>query len=285
MRAHEFQSFDGERLHAVDTGGTAHSPVVLCFPPCLNSHAFFDCPVADYSLMGALAAAGSRVFAYDPRGFGESHRPADGRSVTQEVELRDAERFLRFALAESGAEAVSMLAYGSGTVAACNLAAMHPQQVRSLVLMDFVWLYSQAAHFPGSVRELLLARPDGYLPLAELPGFFDGLLRVVVPEIRAWMSAAAAVVPVGPILKVWEPLPYVCAPQNIRASVLIIRGTEAGITSEADSLDFLGRVSGPVRALDVLEGAGAVPSLEAQHYRRVQTDIAWFMGRSRAEAP
>lgn len=281
VREHRFRSFDGQQLYAKEKGPGEHaaSGVVLCFPPCVNSHEFFDCDVPGYSLMDFLAAAGFRVLAYDPRGFARSHRPADGRSITQEIELRDGERFLEFALARTGATTVSMVGYGSGTVVACNLASLHPGPVSALALMDFVWLHSQAAHSPPGVQEMLLARPDGYVQLAELAGFFEGALRLAEPQVRAWNAATFRVAPVGPFLKVWSPPPYVHSPGAIRAAVLIIRGTEAGITSESDSLDFLGRIGGSVRTLDVIEGAGPVPSLEAPHHRRVLQDIAWFLGR------
>ncbi|MBI5445724.1 MAG: alpha/beta fold hydrolase [Deltaproteobacteria bacterium] len=276
---HFLLSFDGQRLYATEKGTAEGAGVVLCFPPCLNSHEFFDCPVPGYSLMDFLVSTGFRVFAYDPRGFGRSYRPPDGRSITQEVELRDAGAFLDFVLSETGTGAVAMVGFGSGGVAACNLASLRPERVSALALMDFVWLHSQAAHAPPGVREMLLACPDGYLPLSELAGFFEGALRFAEPEVCAWNAAAFRVAPVGPFLKVWNPTPYIPFPGEIRASVLILRGTEAGITSEADSLDFLGRVGGPLRILDVVEGAGPVPSLEARHHRRVLEDIAWFLGR------
>ncbi len=283
---HRFRSFDREVFYAKEKSPSEHgreSPVVLCFTPCCNSHEFFDCSVAGYSLMDSLAGAGFRVFAYDARGFGLSHRPPDGRSITPEIEVRDASSFLEFARSVTGAPAVSMVGFGSGSVAACRVATLFPEQVRALALMDFLWLHSQAAHIPPEARDLLLGSPAGYLNLVSMAGFFDAALRFVSPDVRAWNAKTFTETPVGPFLKVWDPLPYISSPENIQASVLILRGTEAGITSEADSLDFLGRVSGPVRALSVLEGAGPVPSLEERHYRRVLREIAWFFGRDLPE--
>jgi pimeloyl-ACP methyl ester carboxylesterase len=254
--------------------------IVVCFPPCVYSHHFFDCPLSDYSLMDYLARKGFEVFAYDPRGFGSSYHPPDGRSVTYESEQKDAEALIQFVLAQTGARTVSMVAYGSGTTVACGYALRHPEQVDALALMDFVWMVSQANQFPPGFKEMLLNQPNGYLKLSRLSDMFDALMRPFVdPEILTWVNATFDEAPVGPFLKVFNPLPFFKPADRIKASVLIIRGSEAGITSEADSLDFLSKTGSRIRALDVLEGAGPVPSLEKEQYRTVLKDIAWFLAR------
>jgi len=277
------KSFDGRALYVKEKHAIANKMpdrVVVCFPPCLHDHQFFDCPISDYSLMDYLATKGFRVFAYDPRGFGSSYHPPDGRSITYESEQKDAEALVQFVLAQSGARTVSMVGYGSGTTLACSYALRYPEQVDALALMDFVWMVSQANHFPPDFKEMLLNQPNGYLKLSRISDMFDALMRPVVdPEILAWVNTTFTEAPVGPFLKVFNPLPFFKPADTIKASLLIIRGSEAGITSEADSLDFLSKTGSQVRALDVLEGAGPVPSLEKEHYRTVLQDIAWFLAR------
>lgn len=278
---HYFRSFDDKTIFVKEKSGVEKSSfrgAVVCFPPCIYSHHFFDCPVSDYSLMDDLAGQGFRVFAYDPRGFGSSYQPPDGRSITYEVELRDAEALVNFVLNETDAKTVSIVAFGSGAQVACGHALRYPEQVNALALMDFVWRVSPEPLSP-KFKEMLLGQPNGYLQLSLVADFFDRLLRLTTPEILDWVKSTFTKAPVGPLLTAFEPMPLIKPVAKIKASVLIIRGTQAGITSEADSFDFLSKISSQIRAIDVLEGGGPVPSLEKKHYRTVLKDIAWFLAR------
>jgi pimeloyl-ACP methyl ester carboxylesterase len=228
--------------------------------------------------MDYLARKGFRIFAYDPRGFGSSYRPADGRNVTYQVELEDAEALINFVLSETGLRTVSMIAFGSGSMVAGGHALRHPDQVESLALMDFVWRVFPEP-LPADFKEMLLNQPNGYLQISVVTDFFNRLLRFATPEIRAWVHSTFTEAPVGPFLTAFDPLPLIRPPDQVQASVLIIRGAQAEITSETDSFDFLSNISGQIRAIDVLEGAGPIPSLEKNHYQRVLKDIAWFLSK------
>jgi len=274
---HYFKSFDGNKIYVKEkyaNPGEKFTGILICFPPCIYTHHFYDCPISDYSIMDYLAKKGFRVFAYDPRGFGLSYRPSDGRSVTYEVELKDAEALVGFVFAKTGAKAVSMVAFGSGAQVACGHAVNHPAQVDALVLMDFVWKFEPLSL---EFKEKLLNQPKGYLQLSNVADFFDKQLRFASPEILAWVHSTFTVAPIGPMLTAFDPFPLIKPPEKLRARVLIIRGTQAGITSEADSFDFLGKISSQIRAIDIFDGAGPVPSLEKRHYQMVLKDIAWFL--------
>jgi len=278
-RDHYFKSYDGSTIYVKEKfvfEKKKIAGVVVCFTPCIYTHHFYDCPVSDYSLMDYLARKGFKVFAYDPRGFGSSYRSPDGKSITYEVELKDAEALVNFVLAKTGAKTVSMVAFGSGAQVACGHALRYPEQVNSLVLMDFLWKFFPEPLSP-QFKEMLLNQPNGYLPLSVVADFFNKQLCFASPEILAWVHSTFTVAPVGPILTAFDPLPLIKPAEKIRAPVLIIRGTEAGITSEADSFDFLSKISSQIRAIDFLEGAGPVPSLEREHYQTVLKDIGWFL--------
>ena len=278
---HYFRSFDGKTIFIKEKSGVEESSfrgAVVCFPPCIYSHHFFDCPVSDCSLMDDLAEQGFRVFAYDPRGFGSSYQPPDGRSITYEVELRDAEALVNFVLNETDAKTVSLVAFGSGAQVACGYALRHPERVNALALMDFVWRVFPEPLSP-QFKEMLLSQPKGYLQLSHVEGFFAPLLRFTSPEIMAWVKSTFIVAPVGPLLTAFESMPLIKPASDIRAPVLILRGTQAGITSESDTFDFLSKVSSQIRVFDALEGAGPIPTLEKGNYRRVLRDIRWFLGR------
>lgn len=196
------KSFDGRTLYVKGksaVSGNRPARIVVCFPPCVYSHHFFDCPVSDYSLMDYLAAKGFEVFAHDPRGFGASYHPPDGRSITYECEQKDTEALVQFVLAQTGARAVSMVAYGSGTTLACSHALRHPEQVDAMALMDFVWMESQANQFPPNFKEMLLNQPNGYLKLSRISDMFDTLMRPFVDsEMLTWVNETFTEAPVGP---------------------------------------------------------------------------------------
>lgn len=277
---HTFRSFDGNKIYVKEKYIPANKfdSIVVCFPPCIYSHHFFDCPLSDYSIMDHLAKKGFRIFAYDPRGFGLSDRPTDGRSITYEVELKDAKALFSFVLAKTGAKRVSVVAFGSGAQIACGHAIRHPEEVHSLALMDFVWKVFPEP-LPTGFKEMLLSQPNGYLRISLVKDLFNQLLRFATPEMKTWISTTFTEAPVGPFLTSFDPMPLINPVKQFQSSVMIIRGTEAGITSETDSFDFLSNMSGSIRAMNVLEGAGPVPSLEKNHYQTVMRDIAWFLSK------
>lgn len=282
FKEHFFSSFDGTTLYVKEKSpeGDRSSKVILCLTPCVYSHQIFDCPVSDYSLMDALVGKGFRVFAYDPRGFGKSYHPQDGKDVTFEVELKDAEALIQFILSKSKTNCISIVAIGVGTALACGLAARHPERVVSLVMMDFVWKVLPIP-IPVQVKEMVLSQSGGYLRMDLLNPFFDQMLfRFFAPEIRSWIHSTFTEAPAGPFLATFETLPLVKSADLIRASAMIIRGSAVEVTSEEDSLGFLRTIKAPLRIFSAIQGAGAVPHLEKNCYQQVFEDIAWFFSRS-----
>lgn len=278
---HYFKSFDRKTIHVKEkysVGMERHDRKVVCFPPCIYSHNFFDCPVLDYSIMDYLADKGFKVYAYDPRGFGSSYHPSNGKSISYKVEFQDAEALVNFVLSEAGTKNVSMVAFGSGAQVACGYAIHHPAQVDALVLMDFVWKFLPGVLSP-QFKKMLLSQPNGYLQLNYVSDLFDNLLRFTTAKVLAWVKSEFIEAPVGPLLTAFKPFPLIKPAAKIQASILIIRGSQAEVTSESDSFDFLKTIDGQVRAYDILKSAGPVPSLEKRYYKTVLGDMAWFLTR------
>ena len=283
IKDHYLKSYDGATIYIKEKYMSLENrsaKVVVCNSAGGFSHQVFDCPVSDYSLMDHLAKEGFRVFAYDYRGFGSSYHPPDGRSVTFEVQLADTEALVNFVLAETKAKSVSMLGSGIGTEIACSYAASHPDQVDGLVLSDFVWKVL-VTQLPLEIKEMLLKQPNGYFKLSSLGGFAAWISRAFSPELLPWLGSTftEAEIPVGPLITLTGALPLVKDVEKIQAPILIIYGAKADIPTEADSLDFLSSISSQIRAIDIIEGGGAYPPLEKDHYRKVLKDIAWFLSR------
>ena len=280
IKDHYLKSYDGATIYVKEKYMSLENrsgKVVVCSAAGGFSHHIFDCPVSDYSLMDHLANEGFRVFAYDYRGFGSSYHPPDGRSVTLEVQLKDTEALVNFVLTETKAKSVSLLGYGIGTEIACIHAVRHPDQVNALILIESAW--KVPPRFFPDTKEMLLEQPNGYFNLTILSKDLAPFFLFLSPEIQAWCGSTFTVVPVGPGITLAGLWPLVKDVEKIHAPVLYIYSTQADVTTEADSFDFLSSISSQIRAIDILEGAGGMPHLEKDQYRKVLKDIGWFLLR------
>lgn len=279
IKDHYVNSYDGNAIYIKEKVRSPYPEepkAVICLAPCIYSHEFYDCPISDYSLMNFLASNGYDVFAFDTRGFGKSHKPMDGKSVNYEVELKDAHAVVEFVRKEKGFSKVSLVGFGSGAEVASGYSVQYPQVIGKIVLMDFMWeVYDEALN--ESLKEFLESQPNGYLQLSLVTEMFDELLRYASPEVLSWIRSTFQVAPVGPLLAAFIPPPLAKPAENITASVLIIRGSDARITSQDDSFNFLNKISGELRAYNDIRGAGPVPSLEKDAYKIVFKNILWFL--------
>jgi pimeloyl-ACP methyl ester carboxylesterase len=221
--AHAFAHFlllrAGMHAHYVDVGGHR----IRYFaggdgPPLILIHGLGS-SAEDWSLVARELTRGHRVYAPDLLGWGGSDKPRDGDySIAAQTELvRGVMDALRLGRADAGG--VSM-----GGWVALRLAALHPERVRRLVLVDSVgldfpttlnessfapqtmdearhllWLQSDAfAKLPGFVVEDFLrrARREGWILRASMRAMLthrdvmDGKLqRVTMPVLIVWGTA------------------------------------------------------------------------------------------------
>lgn len=121
---HGTASVDGVRLHYVEGG---QGEPVLLLPGWPQSWYVWR------YVMPLLAAAGRRVIAVDPRGMGDSDRPADGYDLrTVAAELHG----LIGALGLAGTGGIDVVGHDIGTWIAYALAADWPTDVRRLAVFD-----------------------------------------------------------------------------------------------------------------------------------------------------
>lgn len=121
---HHVAKIDGTRFHYV-TAGTG-DPVLL-IPGWPESW------IAWRKVLPLLVSAGRRVVVLDPRGFGESDKPAGGYDL--DTAARDLHRFLEAtSLTSSGG--IDIVAHDVGTWIAHAHAVNYPADVRRLVLTE-----------------------------------------------------------------------------------------------------------------------------------------------------
>jgi pimeloyl-ACP methyl ester carboxylesterase len=121
---HHVAKIDGTRFHYVTAG--AGEPVLL-LPGWPESW------IAWRKVLPLLVRAGRSVVVLDPRGFGESDKPAGGYDL--DTAARDLHRFLEATnLASAGG--IDIIAHDVGTWIAHAHAANYPADVRRLVLTE-----------------------------------------------------------------------------------------------------------------------------------------------------
>lgn len=121
---HHIAKVDGTRFHYVTAG--SGEPVLL-LPGWPQSW------IAWRKVLPLLVSAGRRVVVLDPRGFGESDKPAQGYDL--DTASRDLHRFLE-ATDLVSAGAIDIIAHDVGTWIAHAHAADYPADVRRLVLTE-----------------------------------------------------------------------------------------------------------------------------------------------------
>lgn len=265
-----------EKFVPVD-GGAPPDKAVLCLPGAGVDHRTFDCPIVDYSVLDFLARQGYRAFGVDFRGFGQSSKPADGKTVTAELCLADTLKVMEAIRQIVGCERVSLLGVSFGSFIAAMAAERAPALVDKLVLTGFFYAalnpIAMQTLTPDTMQALAMA-PDGYMPPA--PDLLRACLPCATAEIVDWNLATFSYnIPNGPLLSA-AALPLVQDPARITAPVLVVNGAQEIFATDADSRAFLARVSSPVKEFYLLPEAGHVPFFE-RDYRQFQRLVAEFL--------
>jgi len=123
-------------------------PVLLLHGATLGA-CVFDLPLAGYSLMAEMASRGRSVYAVDIRGFGNSSiEPADRAGVPSRVPfpsitqaVSDLGAAVTAILARERVEALDLIAFSWGSIAAARYATEYPDHIARLAL--YAPLYSE----------------------------------------------------------------------------------------------------------------------------------------------
>jgi len=138
---HSSVNIDGVRMHVVESGDG---------PPVILLHGFPDFWYSWRHQMPALARHGFRAIAPDLRGYNESDRPTDVSSYRAAAVVRD----IAGLIDEVGGSAF-VVGHDWGGLIAWRLAALHPDLVRKLVILN--------APHPAAFRKELMLNPLQWL--------------------------------------------------------------------------------------------------------------------------
>ena len=149
-------------------------PIVLLHGARVPAIGSFDLPVPGGSLAEDLAVrTGARVYLPDARGYGGSERPAamsrppeQSRPLSRSFEVvRDVDAVVRKVLARTGARQVTLLGWATGGLWAGHYAALWPERVGHLVLLNALYGGSAVHPMIGPGSSLAdPARPDRLSP-------------------------------------------------------------------------------------------------------------------------
>src|SRR5215470_495071 len=149
-------------------------PVILLHGARVPGIGSFDLPVPGGSLAEDLVVrTGARVYVPDARGYGRSERPAamsrppgESRPLSRSFEvLRDVDAVVRAVLARTGARKVTLLGWATGGLWAGQYAALWPERVGNLVLLNALYGGSATHSMFGPGSPLAdTAHPDRLSP-------------------------------------------------------------------------------------------------------------------------
>ncbi|WP_376793711.1 alpha/beta hydrolase [Thermogemmatispora sp.] len=220
----------------------------------------YDVPVANASLVNALAQNGSHTFAFDFRGHGRSSRVADGKTVTVASSVADTAAVLDFVRHVTGHERVILIGESYGTMVAPVVAERYPERIAGLVLLGFIYA-ALATPIDEMLAELEQA-PCGYAYTTEEE--WEMFAPSAPPAVLQWHQAhfgTAYAYPVGPYLEAGR-LPHVQTPGRISSPLLVVTGDQDPFASLEDTNRFLSAVASTDKVHLYQTGVGHMPYVE-----------------------
>ena len=212
------------RVHSVGPAKARETLVVIHGGPGLSLESLENLDV--------LAGPDRRVVSYDQRGAGQSSKPDDS-DYRLDAQLSDLEAVRKW----TGAGKVDVLGQSWGGLLASAYTALHPDRVRSLVLLDAApldWTEFLAGQQRFAARETQL-RAEGVVAATLPPDEGDSCLPGLLARIPVYLAR-----PDGPA----PPLHTTCTTSATLATFAAVRTSigQAQLTQLADRLaDYRGR--------------------------------------------
>ncbi|MBI3937331.1 MAG: alpha/beta hydrolase [Betaproteobacteria bacterium] len=226
---------------------------------------------ADYSLMDHFAGLGCDVWTMDHEGYGRSQKTDSNSDIASgAADLRAAMEVVR---RETGQSRFAFYGSSSGALRAALFAQEHPQHVERLMLSALVYTGEGSPTLAKRREKIEEYRANSRRKVDR--AFFHGMFtrdrpgtseRVVAEALADAELALADSVPTGTYLDMCANLPVI-DPAGITCPVLIIRGEYDGIATEADLLDFFGRLPNKDKQFVFLSGMAHSATLGVNRHK------------------
>jgi pimeloyl-ACP methyl ester carboxylesterase len=266
---------NGATLHVVEKyspSALAHGRrrAILMLPATFVTNIIWNANVPghpEYNALARAAARGYAAYSLDYEGYGQSTRPADGKSVTAERLLQDSGDLVRWIRHQHHGAKVDVLGSSLGSSVAFELGSLDSPIPRGWI--GHVVLTANVYKAVTPLAAQLIFSPPNFDALSGIPGGYVPTAPPFYGIILAGAEAAAAdycyqncpgIYAVGPTLEGWA-LPVFDAHRG-RAPLLQFWGDHDLITPFSDAQQFQAEYGGS-HSLVVLNGGAHVPQWES----------------------
>lgn len=233
----------------------------------------FDLQIRDYSLMDFLAKNGYDAWSIDIHGYGRSEKTDKDWSDTASAAL-DIGAAVDYIAKLRGVEKISILGWSWGTQTTGMFTMEHPEKVRKLILYAMAWKGNPTRRNVPIPKEQYRIN-DG---AAARSDFIGGQFEADVVE--KYVKEALAADPRSPNgVRVDMPAKApMLAPERIKVPTLIIHPEKDFLASEAETLEFFGKLGTTYKSYAALPDGGHAIMLE-KNYRKFQSVVLGFLNQ------
>lgn len=212
-----------------------------------------------YSMMDRFARLGYDVWTLDHEGYGRSSRTDRNSDIASGV--ADLQAALEVIARETGAQKAHFFGESSGGIRAAAFAVASPGRVDRLATSAFTYTGKDAPTLADRAKNVEFYRTHNRRPATrelyrsiftrDKPGTADPAVGDAIADAEAKFGDS---VPTGTYLDMVTKLPLV-DPARLTVPTLVARGEYDGISTEADLLDFFGKLASRDREYVVVPGA------------------------------
>lgn len=231
----------------------------------------FDLQIRDYSLMDFLAKKGYDVWAIDIHGYGKSEKTDKDWSDTASA-ADDIGAAVDYITKQNGVEKISLLGWSWGTQTTGLYTMNHPEKINKLILYAMAW--------KGRPEMKLIPVPkEQYRVNDEKAARSDFIEGQYEPDVvEKYVKEALNAVPKAPNgvrVDFITKLPML-HPELIKVPTLIIRPEKDFLATEAETLEFFGKLGTNYKSYSALPDGGHAIILE-KNYKKFQNVVLGFL--------
>ena len=226
----------------------------------------------NYSFMEEFAKLGYDVWALDHENYGKSSRNTGVNSNIM-TGVADIEAAMPVVEKATGQKTFKFMGQSSGAIRAGVFTMRHPERVERLILDAFTWTGEGAVEIMRRREQVdsYRANPNRKMELATFMGIFTRddptTFEKEVPEaLAAYELALGNTAPSGSYLDMAINMPMV-DPAKIPCPVLITRAETDGNATEAELIEFFGKLPSKDKQFVMMRGIAHVAVLGINRHR------------------
>jgi pimeloyl-ACP methyl ester carboxylesterase len=233
----------------------------------------FDLQIRDYSLMDFLARNGYDVWSIDIHGYGRSEKTDKDWSDT-ESSSKDIGAAIDYITRLRGVDTMSLFGWSSGTQTTGLYTMTHPEKVDKLILFAMAWKGRPGGKARPIPKEQYRVNDEAAARSDFIPGQYE---PDVVEKYVKEALAADSKSPNGALVDAITKFP-ILKPELIKVPTLIIRPEKDFLTTEAEAIEFFGKLGTPYKSYVALPDGGHAILLE-KNYKKFQSVVLGFLNQ------